>query len=284
VPLETLEAYRKLYEDTSERETRDEILKDVPRTLSGLSDDSFFDRWPPESTRTLARILTAGTRLFGEYKQGMNFVAAVILREKPHAPTAFALFAYLMHDLRMKDLYGRPLAVYLARFAATLSVHAPRADGCLRRLDFEPQYYAVEWFSALFCISVPKLLSLAILDLVFARIPDTPLRVATGLLRTLDLSSFATFDEIALRFKPLVRAKANAPDALLAALDVHTDADLPSPKPLARPLSRSALDDSASSTRPARAASSSSSSASSPAAAAAAKGGHFDWIFNDLVF
>lgn len=37
---------------------------------------------------------------------------------------------------------------------------------------FEPQLYAVEWFSALFTISTPRALSLALLDLVFARFDE----------------------------------------------------------------------------------------------------------------
>jgi len=67
---------------------------------------------------------------------------------------------------------------YLAAFELATRRHCPRLHAHLRSEGFEPQLYGVEWFSALFVISVPKILSLCCLDLLYAKFDDAPLRPA----------------------------------------------------------------------------------------------------------
>ena len=71
-----------------------------------------------------------------------------------------------MSELHAERLYGRSLATCLAALELSLKRHAPAVHAHLKSLDFEPQLYAVEWFSALFVVSLPRALSLCALDLV----------------------------------------------------------------------------------------------------------------------
>ncbi|KAJ8611472.1 hypothetical protein CTAYLR_005156 [Chrysophaeum taylorii] len=223
VPKSSLERYKKSYGSTAcDEDTEWRIFKDVPRTH--LPEDSWFPfvfSQKQDTKPKLSRLLRAGASLFG-YSQGMNFVAALILSEEYDEATAFALFAYLLQDLRMKLLYGRTLAAYLGAFSVALRTHAPEIHQTLKRLDFEPQLYAVEWFSTLFSVCLPRPLALAALDLAFARVTDAPLRFAVGILTSVPID-FETFEDIAMCFKKHIRAQASH-HALFAMLDVETDA------------------------------------------------------------
>ena len=223
------------------------IAKDVPRTFGGIpapeaawgaprpgafSLSGAAERWartylrwdfgepprPPDApaasagkrARRLARMLNVGSELFG-YKQGMNFVAGTLLTECEALGrgegVAFALYAYLLRQLHVERLYGRSLATYLAALELALRRHAPRLHAHLRSEGFEPQLYGVEWFSALFVISVPKVLSLCLLDLVYARVEDAPLRLAVAVLKNseADLLALRSFDDLVAHFKDTVR-------------------------------------------------------------------------------
>lgn len=203
------------------------IAKDVPRTYSGLSDDSWWDWFRTEDRRLLSRLLCVGSELVG-YSQGMNFVAAALVSDDASRSEdgVFALYAYVMEDLKIKWMHGRTLAAYLGSLSLALRTQAPRVHAFLNEMHFEPQLYAVEWFSALFTISVPTTLSLALFDLVFARVVDAPLRFAVGLLSTLEstLCRLSSFDDLAMQFKRIVRT-ADPVAVLLATLAVDADID-----------------------------------------------------------
>ena len=62
----------------------------------------------------------------------------------------------------------------LAALDLSLRRHAPALHAHLAGCGFDPQLYAVEWLSALFVVSVPRTLSLAVLDLLFAGVEDAP--------------------------------------------------------------------------------------------------------------
>lgn len=176
---------------------------------------------------TLAKMLYIGAiKVTHSYRQGMNFIAArILLERRDNVENAFALFAYLVHDLNVQALYGRSLAAYLGSFTLAVRTHAPRVHELFQHLQFEPQFYAVEWFSALFVLTLPRTLSLALFDLMFATIPDAPLRLAVGLLSSVypALAQLTQFDQTILHFKRILQANIDPLNCLVAALDVFSD-------------------------------------------------------------
>ena len=128
----------------------------------------------------------------------------------------------------------------------SLRRHAPALHAHLSSCGFDPQLYAVEWLSALFVVSVPRTLSLAVLDLLFAGVEDAPIRVAVAILRQAEkpLLRLKTLDDLVAGFKPAVRAvrpKLVLIDVLRVANRVPLLASPASPKMRARERRRDAL-------------------------------------------
>ena len=172
-------------------------------------DKELYDRRRAER---LARLLNIGNEHL-PYAQGMNFVAASILSECERGggadeALAFGLYCYALRDLGCEKLYGRRLPAALAALDLSLRRHAPALHAHLAGCGFDPQLYAVEWLSALFVVSVPRTLSLAVLDLLFAGVEDAPIRVAVAILRQAEkpLLRLKTLDDLVAGFKPAVRA------------------------------------------------------------------------------
>mmetsp|Transcript_14091 Transcript_14091/g.17555 ORF Transcript_14091/g.17555 Transcript_14091/m.17555 type:complete len:482 (+) Transcript_14091:67-1512(+) len=172
--------------------------------------------------RILAHLLILASKKFG-YCQGMNFVCAAIVleNEKKRSPRdAYALYAYLLKELKLDRLYGRSLASYLGALRCCLEREVPNIAKLFEALNFEPQLYAVEWFSALFTVSVPKALSLCILDLIFVQFRDAPLRLAVGILKANEKEILAlepNFDVLVANFKRIIR-NTHVKTAILAAI------------------------------------------------------------------
>ncbi|KAJ1462945.1 rab-GTPase-TBC domain-containing protein [Pelagophyceae sp. CCMP2097] len=175
--------------------------------------------------KSLARILNVGSDLFG-YSQGMNFVAAALLVEARSEGAAFALYAFLLRDLGVDRFYGKALSLFLKTFDAALRKNAPRVHAHLRRRGFEPQLYAVEWFSAMFTLSMPQALSRAVFDLCFVQFPNAVLRVAVAVLRAVEAKILALqgFDDLVAHFKATVRCVV-AQEVLVHALKVDIPVD-----------------------------------------------------------
>lgn len=172
-------------------------------------DKAAYDRSRAER---LAQVLNI-TNEHVPYAQGMNFVAASILSECERGGShdearAGGLYCYVLRDLGCEKLYGRRLPTALAALDLSLRRHVPILHAHLSGCGFEPQLYAVEWLSALFVVSFPRTLSLAVLDLLFAGLEDAPVRVAVAILRAAErpLLKLRTLDDLVAGFKSAVRA------------------------------------------------------------------------------
>ena len=186
-------------------------LMQPPTETAKKKQKSLVEKLGRKRRRRLARALLVGSARFG-YCQGMNFVFAALAFEdegfRTHDDDVFALYVYLLRDLHVDLLYGRTLASYLGALKCLLRKEVPRVADRFDAVGFEPQLYAVEWFSALFAVSLPRTLCLALFDLVFVGFRDAPLRFGVGLVKAHEakiLDSFRSFDDLALGFKNLIR-------------------------------------------------------------------------------
>ena len=144
----------------------------------------------------------------------MNFVAASILSECERGggadeALAFGLYCYALRDLGCEKLYGRRLPAALAALDLSLSGTRPRCTRTSRVLRLRPPALRRRVaLGAASSSSVPRTLSLAVLDLLFAGVEDAPIRVAVAILRQAEkpLLRLKTLDDLVAGFKPAVRA------------------------------------------------------------------------------
>ncbi|CAM9552359.1 unnamed protein product [Phaeothamnion confervicola] len=152
------------------------IERDVMRTVRGETDGSGFllDRSPGQKMAlalALRRVLNGAAVLdHMGYVQGQNYVVDVLLKAGVCEEDAFCLFVYALRHQFLYGLYRTEVPIltdYLAVFERQLAARAPDLAAHLEREGFTSSIYAIEWFTTLFALSAPPLVTLAAMDLFF---------------------------------------------------------------------------------------------------------------------
>ncbi|KAJ8608817.1 hypothetical protein CTAYLR_009357 [Chrysophaeum taylorii] len=94
------------------------------------------------------------------YCQGMNFVAAFILRRASgDVDRAATVFSRLFSALRLRSVYGADmpgLKMLLFQLEALLALHLPHLAAFLNDLDLPPALYATSWFVTILVNFLPE--------------------------------------------------------------------------------------------------------------------------------
>ena len=238
VPLESQNSYGELFDKVLEREaittrTRDQILRDVPRTFSLYIEHARYLRLQfsddmsayCEALQHVLELACHQSYSCG-YCQGMNFLAATFLLSEANSRSAFILLSYLLKECHLEILYNprcSSLLEYMMYYEKRLEAHNPTIYAHLQAEEFPPLCYTVEWFTTCFLVSSPGELSTCVLDLLLSGFNDIMIRVGLALMDHLEsviLQSNA--EKLQLNFKRMLLL-ANCVDVMYRALLIPSD-------------------------------------------------------------
>lgn len=238
VPEEWRVIYGEMFDTACCREpittrTRDQIVRDVPRTFSLYIEHARylrlqFDGDMSAYTEALQCVLevTCHQSYSCGYCQGMNFLAATFLLSEASCRSAFILFTYLLRQCHLEILYNpkcSSLLEYMMYYEKRLEVHNPTIYAHLQAEEFPPLCYTVEWFTTCFLVSSPGELSACVIDLLLSGFDDIMIRVGLALMDHLEsviLQSNA--EKLQLNFKRMLLL-ANCVDVMYRALLIPSE-------------------------------------------------------------
>lgn len=238
VPDEWKDKYGAMYDDSGSREpivskTRDQIIRDVPRTFSLYIEHSRYLRlqfpndMKPYCDALQGLLEVACHQSFGcGYCQGMNFLAATFLLSEGNQRSAFILMSYMLKQCHLEILYNpkcSSLLEYMEYYEKRLEMHNPTVYQHLQNEEFPPLCYTVEWFTTCFLVSSPGELSACVIDLIICGYDDIMIRVGLALmdhLETVILHSNA--EKLQLNFKKMLLL-ANCVEVMTKALTIPND-------------------------------------------------------------
>jgi hypothetical protein len=213
--------------------TRDQIVRDVPRTFSLYIEHQRYLRLQfPSDMRpycdALQHVLEVACHQdFGcGYCQGMNFLAATFLLSEGNKRSAFILFAYMLKQCHLEILYNpkcSSLLEYMQYYEGRLRAHNKAVYDHLEAEEFPPLCYTVEWFTTCFLVSSPGELSACVIDLMLSGYSDIMIRVGLALmdhLETVIMQSNA--EKLQLNFKKMLLL-ANCVEVMSRALTIPND-------------------------------------------------------------
>lgn len=238
VPKEWQIIYGELYDTSISRasiatRTRDQIIRDVPRTFSLYIEHHRYLRlhFPSDMTaycEALQEVLEVACHQDYScgYCQGMNFLAATFLLSEGNKRSAFILFSYLVKQCHLEILYNpkcSSLLEYMEYFERRLEQHNPAVYNHLLQHEFPPLCYTVEWFTTCFLVSSPGELSACVIDLILVGFNDMMIRVGLALMD--NIQSFilqSTAEKLQLNFKKMLLL-ANCVEVMSLALMIPSE-------------------------------------------------------------
>ena len=119
--------------------------------------------------RSMHRVLTAISVTDGMgYCQGMNYAVDFLLKIIPEEE-AFCLFLYSLRNYHICSLYETKLPVLsdlMEVFEAQLELRRPQLVAFLREKCFLPPFYSIEWFTTMFTLACPPVLTLGYIYII----------------------------------------------------------------------------------------------------------------------
>eukprot|EP01029_Cantina_marsupialis_P017940 TRINITY_DN405_c0_g4_i1.p1 TRINITY_DN405_c0_g4~~TRINITY_DN405_c0_g4_i1.p1 ORF type:complete len:1464 (-),score=422.80 TRINITY_DN405_c0_g4_i1:523-4914(-) len=170
------------------------IAKDIGRTFTlfmkhpGCIADSMKEEKLRESH--LFRVLKAYSlynRQVG-YRQGMNFIAGVIILQLGDPALSFAVLLTFL-DEKMDVLFDpkKPfLKKYVDKFNLIVRRHIPRVHQHLAKENLDLTYVCLEWFTTVFSCSLNLPSVLWLFDMLLAGMPELMFRAGLAVLTTLE--------------------------------------------------------------------------------------------------
>ena len=101
----------------------------------------------------------------------MNFLAAKLILLEKDEKAAFTVLSFMLRQRHLKILYDSRsscLMDYLNVFQKRLRRYNRRVYNHLKKIEFQPLCFTIEWFTTCFVVSCPGDLSSCVFDLIIA--------------------------------------------------------------------------------------------------------------------
>ena len=152
----------------------------------------------------------------------MNYIAEFLLRSVSEKD-AFCLFLHALRNKHLCCVYETNLPVlsdFMDIYEYQLSHNLPELSDHLKANNFLAPFYSIEWFTTLFTLSCPPVLTLGVWDLFFFGLKDALLRCAIAMMEILqDKLMFLGTEDLLKNFR-IMASNVDAEEVLKSALKV----------------------------------------------------------------